>query len=334
MCCRLQSKMDPHRNKLRPATEAQNGGSNFLPVSKPGETSNGGANFDQSISNSQSIPSRSTLLDCLPDGLVPETRSSQILNYVMKIFYQDNEEDLVNKTNQRSGSVVEREVAKGIATTTPEQLKHLKLDTNKHDINGISIGNGNENENSASAYSSLRNLQHNQQQQHQKQHQSSRSLPLLFTNTSNTFVELQSGAADLASSSVYSTIVSNYTSSHHLNASSSPILAELGTNSSILSSQTSSWPSEATLAALGGSMQTQASFTNQPLDSPYQLEALSERWQIFLAVLYSLTAITSFMLNIITVIVLARSHRCVLRQYLVNLSMSDLLMSLFSIRKY
>lgn len=65
----------------------------------------------------------------------------------------------------------------------------------------------------------------------------------------------------------------------------------------------------------------------------YELAALNEGWRIFLSILYTITAITSFILNIITVFVLARSGRSELRKYLINLSMSDLLMSLFSIRK-
>lgn len=64
------------------------------------------------------------------------------------------------------------------------------------------------------------------------------------------------------------------------------------------------------------------------------LEALSARFQVYLATLYSLTAITSFVLNVITVIVLWRSQKTELRKYLINLSLSDLLMSLFSIRKF
>lgn len=67
--------------------------------------------------------------------------------------------------------------------------------------------------------------------------------------------------------------------------------------------------------------------------APYKLEALEEPWQIFLVVLYSLTAIMSFALNIITVVVLARYRHSELRKYLINLSVSDLLMSALSIRK-
>lgn len=67
--------------------------------------------------------------------------------------------------------------------------------------------------------------------------------------------------------------------------------------------------------------------------SSFRLEALNEPWQIFLAILYSLTAITSFILNVVTVIVLLRCKRSELTRYLINLSVSDLLMSLFSIRK-
>lgn len=70
------------------------------------------------------------------------------------------------------------------------------------------------------------------------------------------------------------------------------------------------------------------------MDSPYRLEALSDKWQNYLVIIYSLAALTSFVLNVITVIVLSRYRRSELREYLINLSLSDLLMSLFSIRKY
>lgn len=83
---------------------------------------------------------------------------------------------------------------------------------------------------------------------------------------------------------------------------------------------------------------TSSSGSQQPMQAlnettDYRLEALSEPWQIFLASLYSLTAITSFVLNVITVIVLARYRHSELRKYLINLSVSDLLMSCLSIRK-
>lgn len=72
----------------------------------------------------------------------------------------------------------------------------------------------------------------------------------------------------------------------------------------------------------------------QAIESPdVSLEALSERWQVYLVILYTLTAIVSFVLNALTVIVLSRCKRSELRKYLINLSMSDLLMSCFSIRK-
>ena len=64
------------------------------------------------------------------------------------------------------------------------------------------------------------------------------------------------------------------------------------------------------------------------------LEALDERWQIYLIILYTLTAVASFVLNALTVLVLIRRHKCLLKRYIINLSMSDLLMSLLSIRKY
>lgn len=68
-------------------------------------------------------------------------------------------------------------------------------------------------------------------------------------------------------------------------------------------------------------------------DTQIQLEALNERWQMFLIALYSMTAITSFVLNVITIIVLWHYRGTELRKYLINLSLSDLLMSCFSIRK-
>lgn len=65
----------------------------------------------------------------------------------------------------------------------------------------------------------------------------------------------------------------------------------------------------------------------------YELEALNARWQLIMAILYLLTAITSLILNVITVIVLLRSPRSKLGKYLINLSVSDLLLMLLSIRK-
>ena len=65
----------------------------------------------------------------------------------------------------------------------------------------------------------------------------------------------------------------------------------------------------------------------------HRLEALSDEWQFPLVLVYSLTAVTSFVLNVVTVLVLSRCRRTELRKYLINLSMSDLLMSLLSIRK-
>lgn len=66
-------------------------------------------------------------------------------------------------------------------------------------------------------------------------------------------------------------------------------------------------------------------------DAPFQLEALNEEWQLYLTILYTLTAITSFLLNVVTVIVLSRGQRSELKKYLINLSVGDLLMSCFSI---
>lgn len=64
------------------------------------------------------------------------------------------------------------------------------------------------------------------------------------------------------------------------------------------------------------------------------LEALSSQWQQVIVTIYTITAITSIILNIITVIVLWRGRRGELRKYLINLSLSDLLLSALSIRKY
>ncbi|KAG9511266.1 RYamide receptor, partial [Fragariocoptes setiger] len=76
----------------------------------------------------------------------------------------------------------------------------------------------------------------------------------------------------------------------------------------------------------------QANLSGQDLEGP-DLEALDAPWRIFLVILYSLTAIVSFVLNVITIIVLVRGRRNTheMRKYLINLSVSDLLMSCFSI---
>lgn len=318
--------MDPHKQRPVSSSSIPNGGGNILNNDK--SSSSNSPNLD-SISSSQSISeTRTSLLDCLPDGKVPESASSQILNYLMKIFYQDNEDDKVNVNKNDNNKTLNESIRFNNESNinTENVGNYFETERNSHDINGISIGEDIAN-----------TLAHNSLQQQRA------SLPFFFTNASNTLGGLQNDAISASSSasptsSSYPTITSNYTQ-QNLNISSS-FLAEMGINSSVAQVLSSTWPSAATLVTtIGSSFQTQtqaqAGLTNQaPLDNPYQLEALSERWQIFLAILYSLTAITSFILNVITVIVLARSHRCVLRQYLINLSMSDLLMSLFSIRKY
>lgn len=65
----------------------------------------------------------------------------------------------------------------------------------------------------------------------------------------------------------------------------------------------------------------------------YPLEALGEFWQLFLIFLYSFTAIMSILFNVVAVTVLLSCRKSKLRKYLLNLSMSDLLMSLLSIRE-
>ena len=63
------------------------------------------------------------------------------------------------------------------------------------------------------------------------------------------------------------------------------------------------------------------------------LDALSEKWQVFLIILYSTTAGVSLAINIVTIIVLFNGERISseIWKFLLNLSISDILMSLFSI---
>lgn len=71
----------------------------------------------------------------------------------------------------------------------------------------------------------------------------------------------------------------------------------------------------------------------QAYESNMRLEALNSEWQFYLRILYSITAIVSILLNLITVIVLYRAKPSELRKYLINLAIGDLFMSCFSIRK-
>lgn len=63
------------------------------------------------------------------------------------------------------------------------------------------------------------------------------------------------------------------------------------------------------------------------------LEALGPPFQVFLALIYSLTAILAFILNFTAAVVLLIKKRSSadLRKYLINLSFADILMALFSI---
>lgn len=112
---------------------------------------------------------------------------------------------------------------------------------------------------------------------------------------------------------------------------------ELDNNSDTFTTGLISAPSASSrLLDYGLFMKSSVVTTNPPINTKIieetiPLEALTERWQLCLAVLYSLTAITSFILNVATVIVLSRIKRSELTKYLINLSVSDLLMSLFSI---
>ena len=61
------------------------------------------------------------------------------------------------------------------------------------------------------------------------------------------------------------------------------------------------------------------------------LNLLGNKWQILLIVLYSTTAVISFISNIITIIVLVKGERLSseLWKYLINLSVADITMALF-----
>ncbi|OTF76849.1 neuropeptide FF receptor 1-like protein, partial [Euroglyphus maynei] len=63
------------------------------------------------------------------------------------------------------------------------------------------------------------------------------------------------------------------------------------------------------------------------------LEALDEYYQIFLIILYSFTACFAFISNLLTIIVIWKGKRCSrdLRKFLINLSVADLLMAIFTI---
>ena len=63
------------------------------------------------------------------------------------------------------------------------------------------------------------------------------------------------------------------------------------------------------------------------------LETLEFPYQVFLIVLYSLTACFAFLSNLITIIVLVKGKRCTrdLKRFLINLSVVDLLMAMFTI---
>lgn len=92
--------------------------------------------------------------------------------------------------------------------------------------------------------------------------------------------------------------------------------------------------STAAASYTGRTLTAQDCLNNTDAQFETPLEALDERWQAYLVVIYTLTAVTSFVMNALTVIVLCRCRRSELRKYLMNLSMNDLLSSLLNIRKY
>ncbi|KAH9413990.1 hypothetical protein DERP_012367 [Dermatophagoides pteronyssinus] len=69
------------------------------------------------------------------------------------------------------------------------------------------------------------------------------------------------------------------------------------------------------------------------LNNTYELELLNDRWQIILIVWYSSTAILSLISNILAIFILITSDRFMseIWKYLVNLSVADILMAMFSI---
>ncbi len=73
--------------------------------------------------------------------------------------------------------------------------------------------------------------------------------------------------------------------------------------------------------------------SNQSNNELPSLEALSHPYQVFLIVLYSITAFLSLGSNIITIIVLFKGERISseIWKFLLNLSISDILMAIFSI---
>lgn len=78
---------------------------------------------------------------------------------------------------------------------------------------------------------------------------------------------------------------------------------------------------------------TQNANNNNNKTSEKSLEALDESYQIFLIILYSLTACFAFISNLLTIIVMWKGKRCTrdLRKFLINLSIADLLMAMFTI---
>lgn len=73
---------------------------------------------------------------------------------------------------------------------------------------------------------------------------------------------------------------------------------------------------------------------NSSLDKIYRPLTELPSFQIFLATLFIITTITALILNIITLRVLARCRKSELTIYLINLSVSDLLITVVSMRKY
>lgn len=291
--------MDPHwSSKQRPVgSEAES-----VPASSVGAA-------NSAYANSQSSSGKSNPLDCLPDGRVPESTSSQILSALFRFFYQEQE--------QEEGAGGRGELESREATEKTLGMDRSKLispsssrvpSSNLNSTHPTQVGGRNFTSTFSLALSDYNN------------EHTSDSSPFKAKDTLNVF---STGAT------VYSTVAPNYSLP---DLGSSKILRTLGKTMTFMAANSSQLTSPLTsISSAPAGAQTEAN--NQPLEPSYVLEALGEPWQVYLAILYTGTALTSFFLNVITVIVLARSHKCVLRQYLINLSMSDLLMSCFSIRK-
>nr|XP_046912757.1 RYamide receptor-like [Dermatophagoides farinae] len=79
---------------------------------------------------------------------------------------------------------------------------------------------------------------------------------------------------------------------------------------------------------------TTTTITTTNTTNTMPLEALEYPYQVFLITLYSLTALFAFISNFLTIIVMINGKRCIggdMRKFIINLSITDLLMAIFTI---